>query len=276
VLEANNTSPANPSVSLLTSATGNPADSIGNYVLTGEYGGFSIAGDYSCTPGRQVYLYARGGNSGGSGANAAIGLMTMLGACPASGTFASAAPFVFVNAVSTVAAAYAMAGFATDATHVSSTGALSPVTGSVRAGDLASITTGFANTTLPADRNRKVPRSKIHTLANILSACINASGPTSASCTILFANARSGGDAGTMPTDTATAVLNIAHHPQANVSALYALQLNSGAPFAPNLGSPPDDFTIKLDTEGLDSNAQNVLRNSISASLSLSDKSAPK
>ena len=78
-----------PSLSLLTDATGTPADSIGHYVLTDEHGGFSIAGRYTCTPGRQAYLYARGGNSGDDGLNPAIGLMASLGACPQSGTFAA-------------------------------------------------------------------------------------------------------------------------------------------------------------------------------------------
>ena len=84
VLQANTTGYGKPSVSLLTSRTGNPADSIGHYVLTGEYGGFSIAGDYTCSAGRQVYLYVLGGNSGGNGSNSAIGLIAVAGRLPGS------------------------------------------------------------------------------------------------------------------------------------------------------------------------------------------------
>ncbi len=233
VLQANTTGYGQPSSSLLTSTTGNPADSIGHYVLTGEHGGFSIAGDYTCAAGRQVYLYVLGGDSGGNGPNSAIGLMAALGACPESGTFTTVAPFVFVNEVTTVAAAYAMVGSATDPTHVSTSG---PSSGVANAAILASVATGFAN--------NKVPQAKIHTFANILAACINSSTPASSSCNTLFTNARSHGATGTIPADTAAAALNIARYPRANVSALYALQSNLSPPFLPALQSAPSDFSL--------------------------------
>jgi hypothetical protein len=247
VLQVNSSAYGNSSVSLLNSATGHPADSIGYYVESGEYGGFSIAGDYTCTAGHQVYLYARGGNSGGDGPNAAIGLMALLGACPETGNFNTAAPFIFVNEVTTVAAAYAMAGIATDATHVVASAL--PETGIANAAGLASITTGFANTSLPSQPEMKVPQTKIHTLANILSACVNSNSPTSTGCTTLFTNARSNGASGTTPEDTATAAINIARNPQANVSVLYGLQPRLSAPFLPHLESAPPDFKLSLASE---------------------------
>jgi hypothetical protein len=247
VLQANTTGYGEPSVSLLTSGTGNQADSIGYYVLTSEYGGFSIAGDYTCTAGRQVYLYVRGGDSGGNGPNSAIGLITSLGACPETGTFTTAAPFVFVNEVTTVAAAYAMVGIATDPTHVSSFGRSGASTVMANAGTLAGVATGFAN----ARPDSKVPRDKIHTFANILFACINSSTPTSTSCNTLFTNARSGGTTGTIPGDTATAALNIARNPHANVSVLYGLQPSLTPPFLPALESAPPDFTLSSAPEEL-------------------------
>jgi hypothetical protein len=251
VLQANTAGYGNPSVSLLTSATGNPADSLGHYALTDESGGFSIAGDYACTAGRPVYLYVRGGNSGGDGSNSAIGLMASLGACPQSGTFDTSEPFVFVNAVTTVAAAYAMAGIAADPTHVSSAGAPPAAARMANAANLASIATGFANGRRTAGPDDAVRRNKIHTLANILSACINSSSAASVGCTALFASARSGGAAGATPGDTAAAALNIARNPRANVSALYSLQPGLAAPFLPDLGSAPVDFTISLASEDL-------------------------
>jgi hypothetical protein len=247
VLQANTAGYGKPSVSLLTSGTGNPADSIGYYAVTGEYGGFSIAGDYTCTADRQVYLYVLGGNSGGNGPNSAIGLIASLGACPQAGTFTTAAPFVFVNEVTTVAAAYAMAGIATDPTHVSSSGTPAASTGMVNPATLASVATGFAN----ARPDSKVPRSKIHTFANILSACINSSAPTSASCTTLFTNARSDGTTGMIPGDTATAAMNIARNPHANVSPLYGLQPGLSPPFLPALESAPPDFSLSPAPEEL-------------------------
>jgi len=245
VLQVNSSAYGNASVSLLSSD--NPADSIGHYVLSGEFGGFSIAGHYTCTAGHQVYVYARGGNSGDDGANSAIGLMALLGACPESGNFDTAAPFVFVNEVTTVAAAYAMAGMANDATHVVSPDAL-PLEIADAAG-LANIATGAAYSALPSRPETQAPQTKIHTLANILSACINSSAPTSISCTALFSNARSNGTSGAAPDDTATAAINIARHPHANIAALFGLQPRLAAPFLPALASAPEDFELSIASE---------------------------
>jgi hypothetical protein len=245
VLQANAGGAGNRSTSLLTAATGNPADAIGYYALTGEFGGFSIAGTYACTAGRPVYLYVRGGNSGDDGPNSAIGLMASLGACPQNGSFDKAAPFVVVNEVTTVAAAYAMAGAATDPLHLPASEA-----GIGGAANLASVATGFANDTLPDKPANKIPRTKIHTLANILSACVNSSSPSSVGCTTLFDNARSRGRSGKIPTDTAAAAINIARNPHANVAALFGLQPRMAAPFLPALDVVPPDFTISVGTSG--------------------------
>ena len=81
-------SSSNASVSLLTSSgpgttldtSGGPTN--GDYYVTSDTNGlFSITGDYSCTSGQQVYLYALGGNPG-SGANSAAGLLEVLGNRP--------------------------------------------------------------------------------------------------------------------------------------------------------------------------------------------------
>jgi hypothetical protein len=248
-MQVDSTVHGNASVSLLTSSTGNPPDSIGYYARTGEYGGFSITGDYTCSVGHEVYLYAKGGNSGDDGSNDAIGLMASLGTCPKTGTFSTTVPFVVVNAVTTVATAYAMAGIATDATHVSSPESPAALASVVEPSELVSVSTGFANATVPARPDNKVPRTKIHTLANILSSCINSSSSTSVSCTTLFANARSNGDTGEIPGDTATAAINIARHPRTNVAALYRLQPSISRPFLPSLESAPADFTLSVAPE---------------------------
>jgi hypothetical protein len=245
VLQVNSSAYGSASVSLLSSD--NPADSIGHYELSGKYGGFSIAGLYTCTAGHQVYVYARGGNSGDDGTNSAIGLMALLGACPESGNFNTAAPFIFVNEVTTVAAAYAMAGMAADATHVVSPDAAALEI--ANAADFANIATGVAYSALPSRPETQVPQTKIHTLANILSACINSSAPTSISCTALFRNARSNGTSGTTPDDTATAAINIARHPHANIAALFGLQPRLAAPFLPALASAPEDFELSIARE---------------------------
>lgn len=228
-----------PSVSLLTAATGH-RDSLGNYALTGEYGGFSIDGDYACTPGHPVYLLVRGGASGDTSANSAIGLMASLGACPAGGSFTRTRPFIFVNEVTTVAAAWALAANATDAAHVSGADSSSLHASMARAASLVNVSSGFANSRAAFEPSRRM----VHTLANILAACINSAGPASSSCTTLFANARSRGASGTVPADTATAALNIARNPAANVLALYDLQPIAAPPFLPAFDSPPPDFTL--------------------------------
>ncbi len=249
---ANTTGYGQPSVSLLNpSASGTATDSIGTYVISDTNGAFSLTGDYTCTTGTQVYLYALGGNPG-AGINSAAGLLAVFGNCPASGSFASALPFIQVNEVTTIAAAYAMAGFATDATHVSSSGTPLAQTGIanafVNASNLANISTGTALTTTPAG-NGVVPQTKINTLANILAACINSTGPSSTSCSALLSKALSSGSTGATPTDTATAAINIAHNPAANIATLFALPA-ANAPFVPTLASQPNDFSLLLTFTG--------------------------
>ena len=65
-------------------------------------------------PNTQVYAYALGGNAG-SGESPASGLLAILANCPQSGIISNPQP-ITVNEVTTVAAAYASAGFAKDAT----------------------------------------------------------------------------------------------------------------------------------------------------------------
>lgn len=242
----------NASLSLLNAATTGLSDSVGAYVLTNSTGGFTITGDYSCTLNQQVYLYALGGSSS-STTNSAAGLLAVLGSCPGGNSaFAAGTPFIAVNEVSTVAAAYAFAGFATDATHVSSSGTALAKTGIANAfansANLAGISTGVALATTPAG-NGTVPQSEINTLANILAACMNSSGPSFTACSTLFSNAESAGSTGTPPTDTATAAINIAHNPGVNISALYALQ-TANSPFQPTLTAVPNDFTVAISFTG--------------------------
>jgi streptogramin lyase len=249
-----------PSVSLLTSGDG--ADTTGTYVLTGGDGTFNItASEYACSPGRQVYAYSLGGDPG-AGANAAAGLLAILGNCPSAGNFLGTVPFIVINEVSTVAAAFAFAGFANDPTHVSSRGSALARTGIANAfanaANLASLGTGEALAVTPAG-NGFVPQSILYSLADILAACVNSNGGTTtvnsgntstvstAPCGTLFSYATlDGTQYGTQPADTASAALNIAHHPGSNVGALFSLQ-GSSPPFPLDLSSAPNDWTIAID-----------------------------
>jgi hypothetical protein len=251
------TSSSNASLSLLTSGTGRTLDASGGatngdyYVTTDASGNFSISGDYTCAQNQQVYLYALGGNPG-SGTNSAAGLMAVLGNCPAAQNFASATPFVVMNEVSTVAAAYAMAGFATDATHVSSSGTALALTGITNAfanaANLVTLATGSALATTPAG-NGTVPQAEINTLGNVLASCVNSTGPGSGTCGTLFANALSGGTTGTQATDTASVAINLAHNPAANLANLYALAAAT-PPFGPALTAQPNDLTLAIQFSG--------------------------
>jgi len=223
-------------------------------------GFFTLTGDYVCTAGQQVYLYALGGNTG-TGTNSASGLMAVLGTCPASGTMASVTPYVWINEVTTVAAAYAFAGFATDATHVSDDeGAVGNTTATLaatgmanafaNAANLVNLATGTALTIPPSATTATVaPQAAVNTVANILAACVNTTSSStsmSSNCSTLLNTATSDGTAtGAVPSDTATAAINIAHHPTSNVAALYGLI--AGAPaFTPYTSTQPADFTLSI------------------------------
>ncbi|HEY0308690.1 MAG TPA: hypothetical protein VGB94_11055 [Acidobacteriaceae bacterium] len=255
------------STSLLDSSKTGYSDSIGAYVPTGSDGYFTITGDYTCTANTQVYLYILGGNTGGGGVNSASGLLAILGNCPAGGSLASAVPFVVVNEVTTVAAAYAFAGFATAATYVSSSGTALAQTGIANAfanaTNLTDLTIGAALATTPAG-NGTVPQATINTLANTLTTCVNSadvSGSISAPCNTLFAATLSGGTTGTTPTDTATAAINIAHNPGSNIATLYGLT-TANQVFSPALTAQPNDWTLTIVFTGngvVSGNGQNDL-----------------
>jgi hypothetical protein len=239
---ANTTGYGAASVPLLTAAGTGYADSHGGYTLTAQDGTFTIPAGYTCASNDQLYVYVFGGNAG-LGTNSAIGELAVIGACPL--TTQTTPSFIWVNEVSTVAAAYAIAGFANDATHVSSSGtplAQTDITNAfAAAANLASLSTGAALSVIPSG-NATVPQSEIYTLANILAACIHSANSSSSSCTILFADTNS--SAGN-PTDTATAAIYIAHSPSNQTAGIYALQTSS-SPYSPALTAPPNDFSIAL------------------------------
>jgi len=245
VLAANTTGYGNASRSLLTNGVAG-TDAIGGYVLSGAGGSFSVTGGYTCSPGDQVYLYAAGGTVGTVTLSAAT-LMAVLGSCPTGGTFALTNPIVGINEVSTVAAAYSLAGYATDGTHVSSSGTTQALTGVknafATAANLVDLRSASALTVTPGNTGGTVPQAEINTLANILAACINSTGASSSACSSLFSNALS---AGTRPSDTATAAINIAHNPGANVSNLFTILNGIGAAFSPSLSAAPHDFSLAI------------------------------
>ena len=243
LLAVNATGYNKASDSLLT-GTGN-SDTIGGFVYTdSSTGRFAISHtQYTCTTGQYLYLYSQGGNpQQGITDNENASLMALIGAC------GSLATSIQMNEITTVATAYALSGFATDALHISSSA--SNATGLKNAAanfaNLANIGTGAAQAA--GDVNGSTVQQTIISLANVLGACINStSGGTS--CSKLFGYVKSGGTTGNTATETATEAIYIAHNPGTNVgtSSTGLFGLIPGTPaFQSGLSSAPNDWTLAL------------------------------
>ena len=193
--------------------------------------------------------------------NPAVVNLGLMGVCPSSGNF-SYLNYVYVNEVSTVAMGYAMAGFASDALHIgtSSTNLIGLQNAAINAANLYNIqgapfgpkqpAAGQVANQITVAGNGTVPQAELNTLANILAACVdsaNTATTTSATCNTLFADATStGATGGSVPIDTATAVINMARNPgTANVVALWSLP-SGVVPFSPVLTAQPNDFTVAI------------------------------
>jgi hypothetical protein len=234
------------SASMLTTA--------GGYVTSGAGGSFSISGDYAtCTANEYLYLYSTGGDGGG-GANSAITMMAPLGLCTSGGTLLSTTPDIWMDEVTTVVTAYTLAGWmnaplqlATDNTAAALGGLNTAFATASRLENIAAGTT-YATTPQPTTYGfltGTVPQANIDSLANSIAACVNTAGPTSTACDKLFSNALSGGTTGTKPSDTATAIVNIAHNPTANVGNVFNVA-GTTVPYQPTLSTAPVDWTLAV------------------------------
>jgi hypothetical protein len=201
-------------------------------VLTNASGGFSISGGYTCDPGSYVYLTAAGGNPG-SGTNSNLALMAALGSCSkllANGATTS----VWINEVTTVAAAYALGQFSTGtsfgttlASKPGSAGVTPPadnfatsatnVQGVANAMGIANVLANSVTGTSPganSNGSATVENYTINTIADILSTCVNSAGGTAgdgSACGNVFAATTPTG--GVAPADTIQAALEFALHP---------------------------------------------------------------
>ena len=242
LLAAGTGAPGTASISLLDpTVAGVATDALGAYLTTDAEGGFDLSDAYHCTPGQQVYLLAHGGTVAGQRGNDGLSLLSVFGACPASGGFADQIAFVNINQVSTVVSVYALAGLMTDATHVSAGASGNAQAGLANAfaafANLMSVETGVAYAD-SLNGSGVVPLAEIDTLANMLVPCSNAA----PACPALFAQTTPAG--GAAPTDTAQAMLSIVRHPAQNVAALFAL---AGAqPLQPALAAAPNDWTLAI------------------------------
>lgn len=208
-----------------------------------------------------LYITAAGGNSG-SGNNSVITLMAALGPCSALTTSTT----IFVDEVTTVAAAYALAQFAAPPSGIALSGIVvgspgtttidafgAPLTnlaGLVNAFNtaqvLASTTTGAANTTIPTPNlygnafstTANVEFWQINLVANILAACINGNASLCTGTGSLTKLATPG--ASTVAGDTLQAAVYMAQNPAGGPGAppSYAYNLanlipGTGVPFQP-------------------------------------------
>lgn len=227
-------------------------------VVTDANGNFSATGNYTCPANSFVYLTATGGNPG-LGLNVInpnLGLMAALGLCSS----ITAATFVQVNEITTVASVWPLAHFMHGFTGLGTTpgnqagliAAFAAVNKVVNVG--SGITPGPG---LPAGAT--LPTSEINTLATILASCINSTGGTAGDgsiCGTLFMAATPVG--GTPPTDTIAAAINIAQNPGSNVATLFSL-VPPTSPFQPVLISAPDNFLIGINYKGGGLNAPQAI-----------------
>jgi hypothetical protein len=233
------------------------------YVTTNANGAFTITtADFQCGSGgvaQQIYLYSSGGNPGMTAGtnNTGAGLMAVLGACT-NNAFSPTLPSVQMDEVTTVAAGYTLAPFATDPTHISISGSALSKTGLANAvamaGMLAAIGTGKA---LEPGIYGAAVQEKINSLANSLAACVNTTGNTSSNCNKLLPFA---GNA----SDTAQAVINIAKTgggTTADITSIFDAA-TAYPQFTPNLGNAPDDapndWTLAVTYDGNLNGAQDI------------------
>ena len=214
------------------------SDSLGMFQLTGDYTCGQSSSGQTIPATAQLYLVATGGTTSTTSttSNPALTMVTAVGPC----TNLTATSFTTLNELTTAAAAWALAPFASSATTIggSSTNTLGLTNAFLDAALLANPATG-APATLPT--NLTVETGKLAALADALNTC------ATTTCTPLFTAATP--PSGTAPTDTFTAALNITHNPGQNVAAIFAT-IPTTPPFATTLTASPNDWTMSLTVTG--------------------------
>lgn len=231
-----NTATAGASTALLTAP-----------VVTGNSGEFTLTGSWNCTDTATygtdplLYVVATGGNPGLSGTvdNHALVMMAAIGRC----STLNANSFLWINEVTTVAAAYALAPFMTDEAHVGSTKSVALANAFLTSASLANSSNGQ---TADVASGVTLPAARLYTLADVMATCVNSDG-AGPPCGLLFAATTPSG--GTAPTTTLLATLNLAHDPTLNPAAVFALSTPNG-PFQPTLSSAPQDWALAINYSG--------------------------
>lgn len=229
-------------------------------VTTNSSGGFSFPSNYCPTPSSTpVYLVGTGGDpvagnqaAGNANANPNLALMVALGGC----NTLNSSTHIHMNELTTVAAVWALTPFMSgSSTSYLNVGAPSTNSAGLQlafaaSSEVVNTSTGTFPGNLPSGAT--LPTAELYSLADLLEACINSKGGVAndnlTDCGSLFGLTPN--TAGTLyPTDTITAAMNIAQNPARNVGLLN--NLIGGTPaFEPNLGAPPNAWTVAIDYTG--------------------------
>ncbi len=166
--------------------------------------------------------------------------MATLGKCSDLGS----SQFIFIDEVTTVGSVYCLSQFMNSSGGIGSspTGTQDLANAFSTVTNIVNNTTGFARATTPRG-NGVVPQQELNSLANLLVPCVNSANSSSPSCTALFAASPSA--ANVTPTNTLTALLNIAQNPARNVTTLFNLA-TANAAFQPSLTASPSDWTVAI------------------------------
>jgi hypothetical protein len=210
-------------------------------LTTDGEGKFDIVGLYSCTDVTEVYLTATGGVPSLGVTNPDLALMAALGQCA---SLNQATP-IMVNELTTIAAVYALAPYMSsyNAVGASAKDTVSINSAFAIASELVNPATG-ASPGIDVPSGYTVPTELIDALGNIVATCVNSSGGIAGDgspCGNLFRLATPPTDAA--PTNTISALLNLANNPGLNTSSLFSLAPSS-PPFQPSSTGLPSSFAI--------------------------------
>jgi hypothetical protein len=228
--------------------------------VTNSTGSVTLAGSYTCTHGTYLYLTASGGTTAtGQAANPNLTLAAAVGLCD---NLTANSSFL-LNEQTTVAAAYALAHFASGTTF-GTTQVSKPGSGSSAPADnfatsstnIVGIANAMAIAQILASNNTGATGNnvsntatpewwQVNLISDMLAACNQSVGSSSTPCATLFGNV-----GGTTPGDTFQAALDLALTPtlsSTHIGSLYGL-VSSSSPFLPYPPSASSvyDFSIAI------------------------------
>jgi streptogramin lyase len=232
-----------------TAGYGSAATPLGGSTQTNANGNFNLA-SYTCSAGSQVYLVGTGGKPTAVLTNNNLAMMVGLGTC--GGTYLNG--FISMNELTTVATVWALSPFMKGPGNIGSSANNAAGLADAFAAINQVVTT--ANGTVPGPKlptGATLPAVEINSLGDILEQCINSGGGVAGDgspCGNLF-NLSPNAVGTVFPTDTLTAMMNIAQSPGRNVKNLNKLR-STDPVFEPSLdvNSPPNDWTIAITYTG--------------------------